>query len=209
MTIHVLALFVSVFTFGISPTAIADTETVKPEVLNAKARIIDIDHGSGTVDFEAIGRPGALKIHGKGAAPHGSFKIVGSEVTGNLTFDLESLDTGMKLRNEHMKKKYLETEKFPQAKLSITKMNLPKDFTLDNCNLEKATFEGILTLHGVDKPVTGESKIDCKSGRVNFDAHFDLVIENFGITIPSFAGVTMAKDVKVSVAASAPVISNK
>jgi hypothetical protein len=203
MLIRILMIVASVL--GVKTFANAATQPVKAGVAISKIRIIDMDHGSGTVDFEAIGRPGALRIHGKGIAPHGNLKISGSELTGNFLFDLSSLDTGMNLRNEHMKKKYLEVDKFPEAKLTITKLDLPKDFNIDHCEIDKAKFEGNLLLHGVEKPIKGDSKISCKTNQVNFSAGFDIVVEDYGIAIPSFAGVTMAKDVKVSIAATAPV----
>ncbi len=168
--------------------------------------IFDIDHGSGATEFEAIGRPGAIKIHGKGAVPRGTLSIDGLVVSGNITFDLESLDTGIKMRNEHMKKKYLETDKFPRATLTLNKVDLPKDFTLENCSISQASFEGVLKLHGVEKLIIGRSKIECKAGQVSLSANFDFAVSDFNIAIPSFAGVSMAKDVKVSVTVKAPTI---
>lgn len=171
-------------------------------------RVLDIDHGSGIVEFDAIGRPGALKIHGKGAAPRGNIVIVGSSVSGAITFDLESLDTGIKMRNEHMKKKYLEIEKFPHAKLTISKVELPKDFKPEKCSqIESLPFEGILSLHGVEKSIKGISKIKCEGGLVKINSNFDLVIEDYGIATPGFAGITMARDVKVAVEVSAPTLN--
>lgn len=176
--------------------------------LTLQKRVLDIDHGSGIVEFDAIGRPGALKIHGKGAAPRGNIVIIGSSVSGAITFDLESLDTGIKMRNEHMKKKYLETGKFPNAKLTISKVELPKDFKPDKCSqIEGLPFEGVLSLHGVDKPIKGVSKIRCEENLVKINSNFDLVIEDYGIATPGFAGVTMARDVKVAVEVSAPTLN--
>src|SRR4051812_34300287 len=87
--------------------------------------MVDLGAGSGTVEFNATGRPSALVINGKGAAPKGKVAVNGTSVTGSANFDLTSLDTGINLRNDHMKNKYLEVSKYPQATLTIQKLTLP------------------------------------------------------------------------------------
>src|SRR5262245_17940595 len=85
----------------------------------------DLASSKGTVEFEAIGRPSALKIHGKGEAPKGKLTVKDSQVSGQVSFRLDSLQTGIALRDKHMKEKYLESEKFPEATLQITKIEPP------------------------------------------------------------------------------------
>src|ERR1700751_6375117 len=80
----------------------------------------------GAVEFMAIGKPAFIKIHGTGAAAKGLFVVDGDKVAGQLDFELSSLNAGIETRNEHMKTKYLEVEKFPTATLaleSVTKVS--------------------------------------------------------------------------------------
>ena len=86
----------------------------------------------GDVKFTAVGKPGFLKIRGesKGQFPKGSIKIEKDSVTGEFDFDLKNLDTGIELRNTHMKDKYLEVAKFPSAKLVL------KDFPLKSTEMK-------------------------------------------------------------------------
>src|SRR5689334_7763540 len=79
---------------------------------------INLDQGKGEVEFRAKGHPNAIKIVRKGSAPHGVLNIEGQKVTGKVSFDLSSLDTGIKLRTRHMREKYLEVERFPEAVLT-------------------------------------------------------------------------------------------
>jgi polyisoprenoid-binding protein YceI len=170
----------------------------------AKAWTYDLDSGSGTVTFDAIGRPSAIKIHAKGDAPKGKLKVVGGKVTGAVSFKLDSLDTGIGMRNEHMKKRYLETDKFPEAKLTLTELALPANYSAADFSASDVPFKGTLSLHGVDKPVAGTAKLSRSGGDLAIDARFALKIDDFAIKIPSFAGITMATDVNCEVEDKAP-----
>lgn len=159
----------------------------------------------GTVEFHAIGRPSALRINGKGAAPQINLTIENNQVSGVASFSLDTLDTGINLRNTHMKKKYLETEKYPDSKITFSMFPLPESLSNENGRADKVPFQGMLLLHGVEKPVSGLAKIERKSGQVQVSADFGLKISDFGITSPGFAGITMAEDVQVSVRFTAPI----
>src|ERR1700722_12613166 len=75
------------------------------------AKHFNFDPQAGNSEFMATGHPGSFKIKGKGEGPSGSIDVEGTHVTGILTLKLDSFDTGMKMRNEHMKTKYLQTDK--------------------------------------------------------------------------------------------------
>jgi polyisoprenoid-binding protein YceI len=165
---------------------------------------IDLNKSSGSVEFIAIGRPSALKIKGKGEKAKGMLEIEGSNLTGTASFPLDSLDTGIKLRNEHMKKKYLETEKYPEVKFTFTKANFSENFTTEKKAIEKFPFEGKLLLHGVERPVTGTAIIEKKGKEMEVAAEFELKISDFGITSPEYVGITMAKEVQVQVQFNGP-----
>ncbi len=81
---------------------------------------------AGEVKFIATGKPGFLKIKGesKGKGPAGKITITDGAATGEFTFELASLDTGIDLRNDHMKNKYLEIGKFPLARLAIDRLTI-------------------------------------------------------------------------------------
>ena len=158
---------------------------------------IHLDQGN--IEFIAIGKPTALKIHGKGEAAKGTLKLEGNALSGKLDFDLDSLDTGLKLRNEHMKKKYLETDKFKQASLTLYPLKLPDSFKVSDAKQENIPFQGTLLLHGVLKTMNGLALIEKSSGKLSIRSTFGLKLTDYSIAIPSFAGVTVAEDVDVLV----------
>ena len=187
-----------VLSFGSAVSAAAPPTTTPAKWL------LNVDKGMGEVLFDAVGRPSALKIHGKGIAPRGQIVIEDGLASGDLVFDLETLDTGIKLRNEHMKQKYLETSKFSQAKLTLTKLSVPAALKADS-KIDAAPFEGVLSLHGVQKPVKGMAKLARASNQLSIDANFGLKIVDYGINSPTFAGITMAEDVQITVEVTAPI----
>ena len=166
---------------------------------------IDLSHGNGAVEFDATGHPSALKIVGKGAAPSGALQIKNGRASGIVSFDLTTLDTGISMRTRHMKEKYLETGKYPQAKLSIARIDLPKGTPVDHLHADALPFNGTLSLHGIEKPVAGTAQIQADGSKVSIAAHFSLKVSDYGIKIPSFAGITMTDEVAVSVTDSAPI----
>src|SRR5579863_2237042 len=77
---------------------------------------------TGSSEFIATGKPGFIKIDGLGKGLTGRLALTGNEVSGQATFPLATLDTGVGLRDKHMKDEYLEVQKFPEAKLVVAKV---------------------------------------------------------------------------------------
>lgn len=137
---------------------------------------------SGDVAFSCKAVPGFLTIDGKGGHVDGTVDDKGA---GRLTVKLADFDTGLELRNDHMKNKYLEVAKFPEASLVV------KTFT-------GSEFDGDLTLKGQTKPVHGVAKIE--GGKLR--AGFTLKLSDYpAIGVPTFKGVGVQDEVAISVEA--------
>jgi polyisoprenoid-binding protein YceI len=145
------------------------------------------------IEFEATGRPSMMKVRGKAAEATGSLFIKNGIAQGSMTVDLSGLDTGISLRNEHMKEKYLEVQKFPKAILTLKPIQLPTGWQLGKPI--ESSFNGTLNLHGVEKDIEGKFKVTANS---EIQAHFEIKLSDFKIDIPSYLGVTIADTVKVS-----------
>lgn len=155
---------------------------------------------TGTVEFLAVGKPSLLRVKGKGTGPSADLILDGNKVKGSFAFDLDTLGTGIEMRDRHMKEKYLQTEKFKEARLNLNELTLPAAWTLENPTLENTTFTGTMVLHGVEKPVSGTfSTRKTGSGELSAEAKFDIKITDFAIDIPSYAGITIADQVNVTV----------
>lgn len=150
----------------------------------------------GKIQFEAVGRPSMVKIKGHAEGPEGGFTVNKGIMSGEMKFALSTLDTGIDLRNDHMKEKYLEVAKFPHAKLTVKELQLPPTWSLQNANLKNFPFKGTLQLHGVEKEISGVINV---SEKLKTEAQFEIKISDFKIDIPSYLGITVADTVKVQV----------
>lgn len=144
----------------------------------------------GKVSFLAKGWPNFLKIDGEGAGVAGDLKEDAGKISGELTFKLDTLNTKIATRDDHMKNKYLEVAKFPQAVLIIDKVAAP-------AKSGKFPFTGKLKLHGQEQAIGGEAELKESGGDRSLIAEFPLKLSEFKIEIPSFQGITVAEDVKV------------
>jgi polyisoprenoid-binding protein YceI len=163
------------------------------------AKAGDLAVTQGHVDFEAVGRPSMLKITGQSdAGMQGTLQMVGGAITGKCAFTLETLSTGIGMRDDHMKHRYLETQKFPEATVAFTQ------FAVGASGGKAIPFQGELTLHGEKKPISGSADVDTAGGKLAIDARFEITLSDFGISQPSFSGITIAKIVKIHAVAIAP-----
>ncbi len=150
--------------------------------------------GTGQVKFLAIGKPSALKVHGTATGPEGDLRLEGTQLKGKVSFQLEKLDTGIALRNEHMKEKYLQVKEHPQAKLTLLDAPVEADFANSLSTSEKK-FRGTLSLHGREKEVNGT--FEAKDGVVK--AKFPITLSDFAIDVPKYLGITIADTVDLDV----------
>lgn len=150
----------------------------------------------GKATFLALGRPGLLKVRGEGASVVGDFVFDGKTVAGEFAVTLNEFDTGIGLRNEHMKENYLQTNQFPKAIVAIHEVNLPNEW-MPGANLTGVAFKGSMTLKGVTKPIQG--KVSVMGSNLKTDAEFSFSLSDYPIGVPSYMGITVAEQVQVNV----------
>jgi polyisoprenoid-binding protein YceI len=117
---------------------------------------------------------------------------------GDLTVDLSRLDTGIALRNAHLRDKYLEIGKggeFAAAVLSDVRLDRVEAPTFHG----QTPFTGMLLLHGTRKPVSGQADIRFEGSDVRVAASFPVRIDDHGIAPPRYLGVGVKNEVQVKV----------
>jgi hypothetical protein len=116
---------------------------------------------------------------------------------GELTVDLATLDTGIGLRNSHMRDNYLEVgrgEGFSRAVL--------KNIVVggDVATLSgRTSFTATLLVHGVERPVRGDARLSRDAGGVRVEASFPVVLAEHEIAKPRYLGVGVRDQVQVRV----------
>ena len=110
----------------------------------------------------------------------------------NLIVPADSIETGMKKRDNHMRERYLHTDKFPL--ITFNAKNVP--FALGAG--DKGTIDGAFKIHGVEKPAKIDFVIKSMSDtEIVIDSAFDLDIGDYGIKQPKFMVVKMDKLLKM------------
>lgn len=165
--------------------------------LSASAMKVDLAQGA-KVEFDATGKPDMMSIKGTGAKAVGFLESKEKSVSGEFTVNLDEFTTDMDLRDEHMKEKYLETAKYKNAVLKINQSDVAESIPADG-SWNPKNLKGLLTLHGVTKEVPLNCKLTVKNGTANGTVDFKIRLPDYKIEIPSFAGITVADEVKIQV----------
>ncbi len=119
-------------------------------------------------------------------------------LAGDLSIDLTTMDTGIALRNQHLRETYLEVGKgkgFDKAVLSEVRMTGADGEAFEG----RTPFTANLLLHGVSHPVEGTAEIRADAAGRRVRAEFPLVLTDFGVTPPEYLGVGVATKLLVKV----------
>lgn len=159
---HVFCVYASAFIFlGNVPIVLAD----------------------GKCEFFAKASVGVLEFTGKGCTVKGSPKIKDGKVSGEFIVDMTKLDSGIDLRTEHMRDKFLEVGKFPKATLK-----------LNNMLASGGKFDGMLTLHGKEKAISGTA--EQVTGGYSFK--FDVKTSDYGLEKAGYKGIEIGENISIS-----------
>lgn len=142
--------------------------------------------GKPKVSFFAEGSPGALDIEGKGAV----LALADDGTTLTFTVPWDSITTGIDLRDDHMKNKYLQVSQFPTVSLAVPKAEVK--LPADGSAATTGTVTGQFTAHGVTRPVQVNYTINLTKAGYRVVARFNYNVSEHGIEVPSYLGVTVS-----------------
>lgn len=106
-----------------------------------------------------------------------------------IEVDLASLDTGNGRRNKHMREKYLQTEKYPEAVYQGRFI----EWIVESDSVFRVKTEGILSIHGVNKQLIQDATIFQRGRSLQIFLKFNLDITDFDIKKPRFLISSMNK----------------
>jgi polyisoprenoid-binding protein YceI len=167
---------------------------VVASIMLSASAIAGWTRGSGVSEaiFRGAG-PGGFKIEGKSQKV--DIKDDGKALT--VSVDLSELATGIALRDRHMREKYLEVGKFPLATLVVplASLKIPNAAAAGDGD---AT--GQFTLHGVTKDLPFHYQEVCRSdGLCEVNGTLALNMNEFGIHVPAYLGITVKPNISTSV----------
>lgn len=149
------------------------------------------------------------------SAPLESFEGKTSEVRGRIgcdpdrlagpcdlriVVDLASLDTGIGMRNDHMRDRHLETDRFPEAEFTGTSIVTASSETLEAGKSVRLTVRGQFALHGVtrDREIEAVATL-AGDGKLHVKAEFPVSLEAHEISRPGFLVMKLADEQKVRI----------
>lgn len=140
-------------------------------------------HATGPVGFKLVGTTSDLDVDDRGA------QIV-------IKVPLQNLKTGIALRDRHMRDKYLEVSTYPNAELTVDRGTL--HFPTGNDPVS-GDATGVMAIHGKTKSTTFHYSIGRSGNTLHVVGTARLDIRDYGISIPSYLGVTVKPDIDVEV----------
>ncbi len=140
--------------------------------------------GKPRVVFHAEGSPGFLTFEGVTR----TLTLVDSEESLIFGVPMDTVETGIALRDQHLRETYVQTDQFPNATLTLARADVvfPAAGTRHEGELT-----GHFTAHGVDREVEVSYRIRERKGRFEVDATFPFDTSAHGIAIPAYLGVTI------------------
>jgi polyisoprenoid-binding protein YceI len=128
-------------------------------------------------------------ISGELASPHDKPGVI----DGVLRVDLQSLETGIWLRDRHLRNNYLEVQRGPSYAVAL----------LENIRVDKTdgkgAFRALLTVHGQRKEIAGSVGRHRRAGGLHVEATFPLRVSDFEIAEPAYLGVGVKDEIQVKV----------
>lgn len=136
----------------------------------------------------------------------GSFEAASEGLSGTVDLDVStgklgsatvsvsaaSFETGVSLRDRHMRDKYLEAKKHPSIRFEVGP--IPVATTPGTTVPVKGTF----IIKGKKKEMTVQAKVEAGPPQIVVSAKFPLTITDFGIEKPGFAVVEMDPTIEVT-----------
>lgn len=147
--------------------------------------------GKPKVTFQAEGTPGFLTFEGV------TKSITLTDDGENLVFTvpMDTVETGISLRDDHMRRNYVQTDQFPNAVLTIAKSGV----TWPETGNQEGTTSGTFEAHGVPLDITVTYSVKRTKTGYRVKASFPFNTSSHGMEIPTYLGVTIKPDMTAEV----------
>ncbi len=128
-------------------------------------------------------------------------------ITMVVTVDLATLDTGIGLRNDHMRNNHLHTDRYPEAVFRGARLLGEIPARLAPGETVRLEVAGRLDLHGIERPVRMRAQVrrEEHEGRTRLwlQGRFDVKLSDFAIPRPKFLMLKVSDTQKIEVRALA------
>ncbi|WP_304516668.1 YceI family protein [Cecembia rubra] len=106
--------------------------------------------------------------------------------------DLNTIKTGIGLRDRHMRENYLETKKFPFAEFTGKIQDIP---TLEIGQEKSVRAKGKFKIHGVEREIEVPGKLKkLNEQELSLSADFKVLLSDYNISIPKVMFYELAEE---------------
>lgn len=164
------------------------TEDFLRFTLDPRESIVRFDAEAGLHTFTGT----ASKLSGRVRLPT---PFLSARAEACVEIDAASLTTGIGMRDERMRKNHLDIDRFPSIVFAMNGVNQIEPLGGGRYG---ATLHGVLTLHGVTRPLAVPSRARLSSTLIEIEGTTPLRLSAFQIPIPSFLFISMKDEVLVT-----------
>ena len=112
-----------------------------------------------------------------------------------INIPIASFEFEYEMMQDHFNEEYLESEHYPNATFSG---KIDQDISAIQGHVD-VQVSGLMTIHGVTKPMTLQTTISKKDDLLRVRGVFTIVFKDFDVDEPSILTKSVAKDVEVKV----------
>jgi hypothetical protein len=120
--------------------------------------------------------------------------------TGNLVFLvlIKSFHFPKALMEEHFNENYLESDKYPRSTFNGKIIDY-SPIDPDRDGNKEVTVEGDLNINNVTRKISAKGLIETLGGKINASSKFNIIPEDYNISIPNVVRDHIAKSIEVTV----------
>lgn len=117
--------------------------------------------------------------------------------TGMLLFviPINSFQFEKQLMQTHFNDQYLESDKYPEARFEGKFTEAPMDFNASS----EAGFEGLLTIHGETRKITGKAILQKNGQNIHGKSIILVRLEDYKIKVPRMVIKNIAEEVEITI----------
>ncbi len=152
---------------------------------------------AGAREFVFIARikPGSY-FDSKTTGFEGAVTWKGAAISGKITVKLETLSSGISLRDSHMREKNIHTAQYPEAIFQPEKIE--GDAKLIVGHMKQFRVIGKMSFHGVTREVASDVRATLQAdGSITINSRLKLLLSDFGVEAPRLAFVVVEDEVTV------------
>ncbi|MCB9357889.1 MAG: YceI family protein [Calditrichaeota bacterium] len=142
------------------------------------------------------------EIVGKTRMVSGSVSLPDATSPGQaeIHVDMASLDTGLSLRNKHMRENHLETDTYPEAVFTLSALVIPGGTLTPGARTE-VNVAGTLALHGQTRVIKPSAFLTLAQDGKNLtiESSFSVLLQDYQIKRPEFLVMKLSEEQKIDV----------